>query len=90
VGQEADALIVNLWFAILVVDNVAGRLLSRADLDTIEQVLRASWFTVLFDALGVVIAVVALRLVAEIDARLRMSEARLAETPARTAVVPAV
>jgi hypothetical protein len=88
--KKPTPLIVNLWFAILVVDNVAGRLLSRADLDTIEQVLRASWFTVLFDALGVVIAVVALRLVAEIDARLRMSEARLAETPARTAVVPAV
>ena len=47
-------------------------------------------YEALFDAFGVVTAVVALRLVAEIDGRLRMSEARLADAPLRTAVVPAV
>ena len=88
--KKPTPLIVNLWFAILVTDNVVGRLVSPAALDTMEQVLRASWLTVLFDALGAVTAVVALRLVAEIDERLRVSEARLAEAPARTTVVPAV
>lgn len=88
--KKPTPLIVNLWFAILVVDNVAGRLISRASLDTIEEVLRASWFTVLLDALGVVTALIALRLVMEIDTRLRVSEERLAETGAPVTVVPAL
>ena len=88
--KKPTPLIVNLWFAILVVDNIAGRLISRASLDTIEEVLRASWFTVLLDALGVVTALIALRLVMEIDTRLRVSEERLAETGARVTVVPAL
>ena len=88
--KKPTPLIVNGWFAILVVDNIAGRLISRASLDTIEEVLRASWFTVLLDALGVVTALIALRLVMEIDTRLRVGEGRLAETGARATVAPAL
>lgn len=88
--KKPTPLIVNLWFAILIADNIVGRLVSRASLETMDDVLRAAWFTVLFDALGVVTAVIALRLVMEIDSRLRISEARLAESPAPATVLPAL
>lgn len=88
--KKPTPLIVNLWFAILIVDNIAGRLISRIPFDTIEQILLASWFTVLIDALGAVTAVIALRLVMEIDTRLRVSEERLVETGTRATVVPAL
>jgi len=89
-AKKPTPLLVNVWFAVLIVDGIVGRLISPTNLDTIEQVLRAAWFTVLFDALGVITALVALRLVAEIDARLRASEVRLAEAPPRAAVMPAL
>ena len=84
--KKATPAIVYVWFATLVVDNIVGRLASRTSFDTVEQVLQAAWLTVAFDALGMVTALVALRLVGEIDERLRVSETRLAEAPAPPAV----
>jgi hypothetical protein len=89
-AKKPTPLIVNVWFGTLVADTIIGGLANRANFDTIEQVLQAAWLTVLFDAVGVVTALVALRLVAEIDERLQISEVRLAEAQARAAVVPAV
>jgi hypothetical protein len=86
--KKATPVIVYVWFGILVLDNVIGRLASRTSFNTIEQVLQAAWLTALSDALGVATALIALRLVREIDERLRVSETHLAEAPARTAVVP--
>lgn len=83
--KKATPTIVYVWFAVLVVDNLAGRLASRTSFGTVDQILQAAWLTVLFDALGVVTAVVALRLVSEIDERLRVSETRLTEAPAPAA-----
>jgi hypothetical protein len=88
--KKATPAIVYWWFGILLVDNVVGRLASRTSFDTIDQILQAAWLTVLTDTLGVVTALVALRLVSEIDGRLRVSETRLAEAPAPLAVVPAL
>jgi hypothetical protein len=65
-------------------------LASGTTFDTMEQVLQSARLTVLSDALGVVTALVALRLVAAIDEHLRSSETRLAESPSRAAVVPPV
>jgi len=87
-AKKPTPLIVGVWFAILILDSIVGRLASSRAFDTIEQVTRIAWLTVLFDALGVVTALVALRLVAEIDGRLRISERRLAEIPATA--LPAV
>jgi len=89
-AKEATPAIVVIWFAILVVDNIVGRLASQTGFETIDQILRAAWLTVLADALGAVTALIALRLVGEIDDRLRVSEMRLAEAPAPAAVVPAL
>lgn len=89
-AKKPTPMLVRLWFATLVADNIVGRLTSRATFDTIEQVLQVAWLTVLFDALGVVTALVALRLVAAIDERLGISETRLADALARAAVLPAV
>jgi hypothetical protein len=89
-ARRATPLIVGVWFAILVVDSLVGRLASRTSFDTIEQVLQVAWLTVLFDALGALTAFVALRLVAEIDERLRISELRLAQAPVLAAAMPAV
>ena len=89
-AKKATPAIVVVWFAILVVDNIVGRLASRSSFETIQQILQAAWLTVLADALGAVTALVALRLVGEIDDRLRVSEMRLAEAPAPAAVVPAL
>ncbi len=83
-------MIVGVWFAILIVESIVGRLVSRASFDTIEQVMQTAWLTVLSDALGAFTALAALRLVAETDARLRISEMRLAQAPAPAAAVPAV
>jgi len=87
-AKKPTPLIVGVWFAILILDTIVGRLASSRTFDTIEQVTQIAWLTVLFDALGVVTAFVALRLVAEIDGRLRISERRLAEVP--LAALPAV
>jgi hypothetical protein len=89
-AKKPTPMIVNLWFGLLLIDSLVGRLASRTTFDTMDQVLQSAWLTVLSDALGVVTALVALRLVSEIDERLRISETRLAESPARAAVVPAV
>ena len=86
--KKPTPLIVGVWFAILILDSIVGRLASSRTFDTIEQVTQIAWLTVLFDALGVVTALLALRLVAEIDGRLRISERRLAEVP--LVAVPAV
>jgi len=80
-AKKPTPLIVGVWFAILILDTIVGRLASSRTFDTIEQVTQIAWLTVLFDALGVVTALLALRLVAEIDGRLRISERRLAEVP---------
>jgi hypothetical protein len=88
--KKATPVIVYVWFGILVLDNVIGRLASRTSFNTIEQVLQAAWLTALSDALGVATALIALRLVREIDERLRVSETRLAEAPLPAAVVPAL
>lgn len=88
--KKATPAIVYVWFGILILDNFIGRLASRTSFDTIEQVLQAAWLTVAFDALGVVTALVALRLVSDIDERLRVSETRLAEAPPPAVVVPAL
>lgn len=87
--KKPTPMIVNVWFVVLILDGIIGRLTNRVSFDTIEQVLQTTWLTVAFDALGVVTALVALRLVAEIDERLRTSEGRLTQTP-RAAAVPAV
>jgi hypothetical protein len=87
-AKKPTSLIVGVWFAILILDSIVGRLASSRTFDTIEQVTQIAWLTVLFDALGVVTAFVALRLVAEIDGRLRVSETRLANVP--LAALPAV
>jgi hypothetical protein len=87
-AKKPTPLIVGVWFAILILDSIVGRLASSRTFDTIEQVTQIAWLTVLFDALGVVTAFVALRLVAEIDGRLRVSETRLANVP--LAALPAV
>jgi len=87
-AKKPTRLIVGVWFAILILDTIVGRLASSRTFDTIEHVTQIAWLTVLFDALGVVTALLALRLVAEIDGRLRISERRLAEVP--PAAVPAV
>ncbi len=87
-AKKPTPLIVGVWFAILILDSIVGRLASSRTFDTIEQVTQIAWLTVLFDALGVVTALVALQLVTEIDGRLRISETRLAEVPA--AALPAV
>jgi hypothetical protein len=87
-AKKPTPLIVGVWFAILILDSIVGRLASSRTFDTIEQVTQIAWLTVLFDALGVVTAFVALRLVAEIDGRLRVSETRLANVP--VAALPAV
>lgn len=89
-AKKPTPMIVNVWFGLLLIDSLVARLASRTTFDTMEQVLQSAWLTVLSDGLGVVTALVALRLVAEIDERLRVSEARLAESPAREAVAPAV
>ena len=89
-AKRATPAIVVVWFAILVVDNIVGRLASQTGFETIDQILRAAWLTVLADALGAVTALVALRLVGEIDDRLRVSETRLAEAPANATVLPAL
>lgn len=89
-AKKATPAIVVVWFAILVVDNIVGRLASRSSFETIDQILQAAWLTVLADALGAVTALVALRLVGEIDDRLRVSETRLGEAPAPKAVVTAL
>jgi hypothetical protein len=86
---KATPLIVNVWFAALIVENIIGRLASRTTFDTMDQVMQAASLTLISDALGAFTALVAMRLVAEIDGRLRVSETRLAETPAPAAVVPA-
>jgi Co/Zn/Cd efflux system component len=88
--KKATPAIVYVWFGVLVVDNIVGRLASRTSFDTIDQILQAAWLTVLTDALGVITALVALRLVVAIDERLRVSETRLAEAPAAAAVMPAL
>ena len=75
-AKEATPRIVYLWFGILVLDNIIGRFASRTSFDTIDQVVQAAWITLAFDALGVLTALVALRLVSEIDERLRLSETR--------------
>jgi len=87
-AKKPTPLIVDVWFAILILDSIVGRLASSRTFDTIEQVTQIAWLTVLFDALGVVTALLAMRLVAEIDGRLRISERRLAEVP--LVAVPAV
>jgi hypothetical protein len=87
-AKKPTPLIVGVWFAILILDSIVGRLASSRTFDTIEQVTQIAWLTVFFDALGVVTAFVALRLVAEIDGRLRVSETRLANVP--LAALPAV
>jgi len=87
-AKKPTPLIVGVWFAILILDSIVGRLASSRTFDTIEQVTQIAWLTVLFDALGVVTALLAMRLVAEIDGRLRISERRLAEVP--LVAVPAV
>jgi hypothetical protein len=89
-AKKATPSIVVVWFAILVVDNIVGRLASRSSFETIDQILQAAWLTVLADALGAVTALVALRLVGEIDDRLRLGETRLPEAPAPAASVPAL
>lgn len=88
-AKKPTPLIITIWFAVLIVENIVGRLASRSTFDTIEQVLQSAWLTVLADALGALTALVALRMVAEIDERLRASEARLALVP-RSAALPAV
>jgi hypothetical protein len=88
-AKKPTPLIITIWFAVLIVDNIVGRLASRSTFDTIEQVLQSAWLTVLADALGALTALVALRMVAEVDERLRASEARLAAVP-RSAGLPAV
>jgi hypothetical protein len=89
-AKKPTPMIVTLWFGLLLIDNVVGRLASGTTFDTMEQVLQSARLTVLSDALGVVTALVALRLVAAIDEHLRSSETRLAESPSRAAVVPPV
>jgi len=89
-SAEATPLVVNVWFAALIGENIVGRLASRTTFETIDQVMQAAWLTVLSDALGAFTALIALRLVAEIDSRLRVSERRLAEAPAPAAVAPAL
>src|SRR6266850_4479888 len=89
-SAEATPLVVNVWFAALIGENIVGRLASRTTFETIDQVMQAAWLTVLSDALGAFTALIALRLVAEIDGRLRVSERRIAEAPAPAAVAPAL
>jgi len=89
-SAEATPLVVNVWFAALIGENILGRLASRTTFETIDQVMQAAWLTVLSDALGALTALIALRLVADIDGRLRVSERRIAEAPAPAAVAPAL
>ena len=81
--------IVHLWWGVLLIENVVGQFLFRTTFraETLDEILQLATTTVVADALGIVSAFLAYRLVTAIDARLAASEARLAD---RVAIAPAV